>query len=237
MKLWHCQDARSLRALWALEEMGLPYELEVMPFPPRFLHAGYLEVNPLGTVPYFVDGDHALTESSGICHYLVERYQQYDFGVRPEAPEYGAYLNWLYHSDATLTFPQTLYLRYTQLEPDETKALVGEDYKKWYLARLRMLNARVTDHDIWSRIGSPLLTLHAVTRCIWVRTWVFRKPIKPRRKRTFNALRRAQDFSKPRLRSSARPPLGNPDPSRGPDAPFSISRRIPSDRAVLFWAC
>ena len=80
MKLWHCQDARSLRALWALEEMGLPYELEVMPFPPRFLHAGYLEVNPLGTVPYFVDGDHALTESSGICHYLVERYQQYDFG-------------------------------------------------------------------------------------------------------------------------------------------------------------
>ena len=147
MKLWHCQDARSLRALWALEEMGLPYELEVMPFPPRFLHAGYLEVNPLGTVPYFVDGDHALTESSGICHYLVERYQQYDFGVRPEAPEYGAYLNWLYHSDATLTFPQTLYLRYTQLEPDETKALVGEDYRKWYLARLRMLNARVTDHD------------------------------------------------------------------------------------------
>ena len=147
MKLWHCQDARSLRALWALEEMGLPYELEVMPFPPRFLHAGYLEVNPLGTVPYFVDGDHALTESSGICHYLVERYQQYDFGVRPEAPEYGAYLNWLYHSDATLTFPQTLYLRYTQLEPDETKALVGEDYKKWYLARLRMLNARVTDHE------------------------------------------------------------------------------------------
>jgi glutathione S-transferase len=127
--------------------MGLPYELEVMPFPPRFLHAGYLEVNPLGTVPYFVDGDHALTESSGICHYLVERYQQYDFGVRPEAPEYGAYLNWLYHSDATLTFPQTLYLRYTQLEPDETKALVGEDYKKWYLARLRMLNARVTDHE------------------------------------------------------------------------------------------
>ena len=147
MKLWHCQDARSLRALWALEEMSLPYELEVMPFPPRFLHAGYLEVNPLGTVPYFVDGDHALTESSGICHYLVERYQQYDFGVRPEAPEYGAYLNWLYHSDATLTFPQTLYLRYTQLEPAETKALVGEDYKKWYLARLRMLNARVTDHE------------------------------------------------------------------------------------------
>ena len=29
MKLWHCNNARSLRALWAREEMGLDYELEV----------------------------------------------------------------------------------------------------------------------------------------------------------------------------------------------------------------
>ena len=28
MKLWHCSGARSLRPLWALEEMGLEYELE-----------------------------------------------------------------------------------------------------------------------------------------------------------------------------------------------------------------
>lgn len=35
-KLWHCDNARSLRALWALEELEIPYDLEVMPFPPRF---------------------------------------------------------------------------------------------------------------------------------------------------------------------------------------------------------
>ena len=51
MKLWHCKDARSLRPLWTLEEMQLDYDLEVMPFPPRFLHPGYLEVKVLGTVP------------------------------------------------------------------------------------------------------------------------------------------------------------------------------------------
>ena len=54
MKLWHCNNARSLRPLWALEEMELPYELEVMPFPPRFLQREYLEINSLGTVPYFI---------------------------------------------------------------------------------------------------------------------------------------------------------------------------------------
>ena len=147
MKLWHCNGSRSLRPLWALEEMGLDYELEVMPFPPRFLHEGYLDVNVLGTVPYFVDGENHMTESSGICHYLVEKYQQWDFGLKPDHPHYGNYLNWLYHSDATLTFPQTIFLRYTRLEPDETKATVGTDYRKWYLARLRMLNARVAEHE------------------------------------------------------------------------------------------
>lgn len=147
MKLWHCQNARSLRALWALEEMGLDYELEVIPFPPRFLHEGYLDVNMLGTVPYFVDGETHMTESSAICHYLVDKYQRYDFGLKPDHPEFGAYLNWLYHSDATLTFPQTIFLRYTQLEPDESKAQVGTDYRKWYLARLRMLNAHLADHE------------------------------------------------------------------------------------------
>ena len=34
MKLYHCKDARSFRALWALEELGLDYELINMEFPP-----------------------------------------------------------------------------------------------------------------------------------------------------------------------------------------------------------
>ncbi len=148
MKLWHCNNARSLRALWALEEMGLDYELVVLPFPPRFLQKDYLNINPLGTVPYFVDGDAHMTESTGICHYLVEKYGQKEFGLQPDHPEYGNYLNWLYHSDATLTFPQTLVLRYTRLEPEERRIpQVAEDYKRWYLARLKLVNARVEEHE------------------------------------------------------------------------------------------
>ena len=148
MKLWHCNNARSLRALWALEEMGLDYELVILPFPPRVLQPDYLKVNPLGTVPYFVDGDAHLTESTGICHYLVEKYGQKEFRLQPNHPEYGAYLNWLYHSDATLTFPQTLVLRYTRLEPEERRIpQVAEDYKRWYLARLKLVNARVEEQQ------------------------------------------------------------------------------------------
>ena len=35
MTLYHCMSARSFRPLWMLEELGLPYKLEMLPFPPR----------------------------------------------------------------------------------------------------------------------------------------------------------------------------------------------------------
>ncbi len=147
MKLWHCAGARSLRPLWALEEMGLEYELEVMQFPPRVFNRPYLDVNSLGTIPFLQDGDTEMTESSAICQYLVDRYQQYDFGLRPDHPEYGAYLNWLHHADATLTFPQTLTMRYYYLEPTPEKQAVGDDYAAWFIARLRRLDAHLENHE------------------------------------------------------------------------------------------
>ena len=129
-----------------LFQLGL--ELSEAAFPPRVLQPDYLDVNPLGTVPYFVDGDAHMTESTGICHYLVEKYGQKEFGLEPDHPEYGRYLNWLYHSDATLTFPQTLVLRYTRLEPEERRIpQVAEDYKRWYLSRLKLVNARAQEHE------------------------------------------------------------------------------------------
>ena len=65
-----------------------------------------------------------------------------------EHSEYGDYLNWLYHSDATLTFPQTLHLRYTQMEPEERcQPQVAEDYRKWFHARLRRLDAHIKDRE------------------------------------------------------------------------------------------
>jgi glutathione S-transferase len=148
MKLWHSHNARSLRPLWAMEEMGFDYELELLPFPPRVFQKDFLGVNTLGTVPYFEDGDTNMTESSGICHYLVERYQRYDFSLKADHLEFGDFLNWMYHSDATLTFPQTIVMRYTHLEPEERKLPQAiEDYGKWYIARLRRLDAHILDRE------------------------------------------------------------------------------------------
>lgn len=148
MKLYHCQGARSLRCVWALEEMGLQYELETLPFPPRVFARQYKDVNPLGTIPALIDSGVTLTESSGICHYLAEKYGPTPLAVSKSEDDFGRYLNWMYRSDATLTFPLTIHFRYTALEPEERRsAQVSEDYKKWFLARWSSVETGLEGRD------------------------------------------------------------------------------------------
>ena len=142
MTLYHCKGARSLRVLWTLEAMDLEHELVILPFPPRVEQRSFLDINPLGTVPYFVDGETHMSESAAICHYLAVRYGPTPLAVAPDHAEYGTFLNWLYSADATLTFPQTLVFRYAELEPPERRnPQVVEDYTRWFFGRLRGVEA------------------------------------------------------------------------------------------------
>ncbi len=144
LRLYHAPDARSLRPLWTLEEMGLDYELINVAFPPRVTYPDYLDLNPLGTVPTFFDDDVFMSESSGICQYLVDKYGPTPIGLTPDDSQYGEYLNFLYQSDATLTFPQTIVLRYTHLEPEERRLPQAvEDYSIWYLSRLKYIELKL----------------------------------------------------------------------------------------------
>jgi glutathione S-transferase len=151
IQLYHCVSARSFRPLWMLEELGAPYELHMLPFPPRALQRDYLALNPLGTVPLLLDGDTRMTESAAMCQYLATRCDPGNargLAVRPDEPGYGAWLNWLHHGEATLTFPQTIVLRYGRFEPDERKLpQAADDYAKWFIARLRGIDAVLAQGD------------------------------------------------------------------------------------------
>lgn len=148
IELYHCVNARSFRPLWTLEEMGLAYTLHVLPFPPRYLAPGYKDMNPLGTIPLMIDGETRMTESSAICHYLATRDGPSPLAVSPNEADYGAYLNFLHMGEATLTFPQTLVLRYRHFE-EEGRRLpqVADDYARWFLARLRAVDTRLIGRD------------------------------------------------------------------------------------------
>ena len=154
IELYHCRDARSFRALWALEELGLPYKLHTMPFPPRVRVPEYLEQNPLGTIPLMVDGTTRMTESSAIPQYLATRYGPTPLALAPDEPDYGLWLDWMHRSEATLTFPQTIVLRYTRFEPDERKLpQAADDYTQWFFSRLKHLTRALEDGREWLCAG------------------------------------------------------------------------------------
>ncbi|WP_374468776.1 glutathione S-transferase family protein [Phenylobacterium sp.] len=146
IELWHCPDARSFRPLWALEELGLDYELHLLPFPPRARAPEYLEVNPLGTIPAMRDGETFMTESAAIVQYLVTRYGPNELALAADDTAFGAWLNWLHFGEATLTFPQTLVLRYGTFEKGRADA-AAEDYARWFLSRLRHVDRALEQGD------------------------------------------------------------------------------------------
>lgn len=145
--LYHSVAARSFRPLWAMEELGIPYDLHMVSFPPRAAQRDYLDINPLGTVPAMRVGQTLMTESVAMCQYLAQHQGNGQrLALTPDEPDYPDYLNHLVSGEATLTFPLTLVLRYRHFEPPaRQQAQVAEDYARWFLGRLKGLDARLQD--------------------------------------------------------------------------------------------
>lgn len=149
IELWHCPDTRSFRPLWALEELGLSYELHLLPFPPRARTPEYLQVNPLGTIPLYIEGEARMTESSMTCHWLATRHDEPKLRVDPGEPGHAAYLNFVSYGEATLTFPLAVRVRYTQVEPPERRlAQAAEDYTRFFYGRLKLVEP-VLQSNTW----------------------------------------------------------------------------------------
>ena len=88
--LHHCISARSFRPLWMLEELQLPYQLHMLPFPPRAKARLFLNENPLGTVPLLVQDDVRMTESAAMCQYLAATHPDAGLDVSPQDTAFGA---------------------------------------------------------------------------------------------------------------------------------------------------
>ncbi|AFZ18842.1 glutathione S-transferase [Allocoleopsis franciscana PCC 7113] len=62
---------RDLRVRWALEEAGLPYRVNSVPFRDR--GSDHFSHQPFGQVPWLTDGDISIFESGAILLHLGER--------------------------------------------------------------------------------------------------------------------------------------------------------------------
>jgi glutathione S-transferase len=98
------------------------------------------------------DGETFMSESAAIVQYLVTRYGPSDLAVGVDDAAYGAWLNWLHFGEATLTFPQTLVLRYRTFEPGRAE-VAADDYARWFLSRLRHVDRALAGGAEWLCAG------------------------------------------------------------------------------------
>lgn len=117
--LYHSPRTRSVRVLWLLEELGLPYELHTLAFSPDSLKgADYLTINPLGKVPALTDGALTMFESGAIVEYLIERYGNGRLAPPIGTPARGTFLQWIHFAEATCLPPLSDLAQHTIFKPE-----------------------------------------------------------------------------------------------------------------------
>ena len=99
LTLYHAAPSRSSIVRWMLEELGEPYDLNVLSLMKGEQHQpAYLTVNPMGKVPALRHGEVIVTEAAAICTYLADEFPHARLNVPVGDPRRGPYLKWLFFS-------------------------------------------------------------------------------------------------------------------------------------------
>ena len=101
--LHHLEQSRSLRIIWALEELGVEYQIKHYKRLPTFAAAPELKaIHPLGKSPVLTDGDLTIAESAVILDYLQATYDQ-DSKFKPQNPKDAMQYNyWMHYAEGSL---------------------------------------------------------------------------------------------------------------------------------------
>lgn len=101
--LHHHPYTRAAGTLWALEEVGVEYDLaHVDLMSGEHKRPGLMGLNPMGKLPTLVDGDTIVTEAAAIALYLGDRYALGRLAPLPDDPQRGAYLRWSFYAPSVI---------------------------------------------------------------------------------------------------------------------------------------
>lgn len=116
LTFFHTPRTRATGVLILLEELGVPYTLEIIDQKrEQQLAPAYRAINPMGKVPAIRDGDVVVTEQVAIFLHLVDRHPELALAPPPGDPLRGRYLRWMVFYAAS--FEPALVDRALQREP------------------------------------------------------------------------------------------------------------------------
>ena len=124
LKLYGNPKSRAFRAIWALTEAELPFELIKLDFTKQENKSTeYLQLNPNGKVPTLIDNGQVLYESPAICVHIADKTPEK--GLMPKVGSYQRSLanQWISYCMAELEAHLWLISRHTFVLPEAERKL------------------------------------------------------------------------------------------------------------------
>lgn len=147
IRLYHAPLSRSVRVLWLLEELRLPYELRAAPLEPP-APGPFAQKTPTGKVPTIEDEGVAIFESGAIVEYLLEKYGSGSLAPPVGSPLRGPFLQWVHFAESTAFSGLGNIAWHTRFKEDaERVADALADYRGWTAAALDVLERNLRDRD------------------------------------------------------------------------------------------
>jgi len=136
--LFHAPLTRSVRVLWLLEELGLPYELAAVQFTPPA--KPFAQATPGGKLPAIRDGDVTMFESGAIVEYLLERHGNGRLAPPLGSPLRAPYLQWVHFAESTafIGLANIFFHRLFKQDADTIPTAMA-DYETWVVGMLDVL--------------------------------------------------------------------------------------------------
>tara|TARA_B100000941_G_scaffold109840_1_gene76975 strand:+ start:1953 stop:2567 length:615 start_codon:yes stop_codon:yes gene_type:complete len=149
LKVHFVAGTRSGRVVWLLEELGLEYEVNIMPFTKEGLKSPeHRSRHALGRVPVLEDGDISIFESGAIIDYVLERHKNGGLKPNSDAPEFPFYLQWYHYCEGMVMPPMNqIVVQTVLLPPDRRDEVVLNQAKNLLTKSLAPVNENLADKD------------------------------------------------------------------------------------------
>jgi glutathione S-transferase len=103
LTLHHLEQSRSFRIIWALEELGVEYDIKLYKRLPTLAAPKELRnVHPLGKSPILTHDDEVIAESAVILDYLQETYDAEQIFKPQNKANLRQYQYWMHYSEGSL---------------------------------------------------------------------------------------------------------------------------------------
>lgn len=149
LKVHFVAGTRAGRVVWLLEELGLEYEVNIMPFTKEGLKSSeHRSRHSLGRVPVLEDGDISIFESGAIIDYVLERHKNGGLKPSSDSPEFPFYLQWYHYCEGMVMPPMNqIVVQTILLPPDRRDETVLNQAKNLLTKSLAPVNENLAEKD------------------------------------------------------------------------------------------